>query len=202
MKLTAILLAAGHARRFGSDKRLLPVQMQSAQDPDPLLKFTLSKYLSAFDRCVVVVRDPDPALAVLKRMPDVTIARQTDVQAGMGDNIALAMQTVEISSSDAVAIALADMPLIQTATLDRLSSLAQHEQIICPRFEDRRGHPVIFGQRYFSGLSKLAGDLGARRLLSVYASQVVDVDTDDAGVLADVDTPEDWDRIRALLDST
>jgi molybdenum cofactor cytidylyltransferase len=197
MKVAALLLAAGYARRFGSDKRLLSVPADDV-DQLPLLKYTLSKYLSVFDQCVVVVREPDPALLVLERMPDVVIARQSNARAGMGDNIALAMQHPAIADCDAIAIALADMPMVQTQTLSTLREYAQRDRIVCPQFENQRGHPVIFGQQLFTDLSQLGGDIGARRVLSAHAELMFDVAVDDEGVLIDIDTA-DWERWRDRL---
>jgi molybdenum cofactor cytidylyltransferase len=199
MNVAALLLAAGYARRFGSDKRLLPVPAENPVDQLPLLKYTLSRYLSVFDQCVVVVREPDPALAILERMPDVNIVRQANARAGMGDNIALAMQQGGISTCDALAIALADMPLVQTQTLSELREHARRDRIICPQFEGQRGHPVIFGSALFSDLSQLCGDIGARRVLSAHAELMVDIAVDDEGVLIDIDTAADWERWRDRL---
>jgi molybdenum cofactor cytidylyltransferase len=195
MKVTALLLAAGYARRFGSDKRLLP-----ATAGQSLVEYTLSRYQQVFDCCAVLVRDGDPVHAIVGRLPNVIVIPQPAPQAGLGDNIALAMGVAEILQGDAVAIALADMPLVQIETLRRLRDLARRDRIFCPFFERKRGHPVIFGAQYFAELSRLAGDTGARRILSSARDQVVDIDVDDVGVLADVDTPADWERIRASFD--
>jgi len=199
MRVTALLLAAGHARRFGSDKRLLPVQAEDSAHHSSLLKYTLSKYLSVFDQCVVVIRDPDAALAVLERMPNVIIVRQVNPQAGMGDNIGLAMQRSEVAAGDAVAIALADMPLVRTQTLNSLCDHARHDCIVRPVYEGQRGHPVIFGQQFFAELSQLSGDTGARGIVAAHPQQILDIPFDDEGILIDIDTAADWERWRHRL---
>lgn len=196
MNVTVVLLAAGHARRFGSDKRLLPVTGDQS-----LFEYTLSRYQQVFDQCAVVVRDNDPVHRIAERNSSVIVIPQKNLQAGMGDNIALAMAATEIHDSDAVVIALADMPLIRTVTLQSLRDLARRDRIVCPLFESQRGHPVFFGARFFSALSRLAGDTGARGVLGAHAQDVMEIDVDDAGVVADIDTPADWDRIRVNLNS-
>lgn len=196
MKVTALLLAAGYARRFGSDKRLLP-----ATAAQSLVEFTLSRYQQVFDACIVVVREQDPVHAIVGKLLNVTVVSQQDPQAGMGDNIALAMAAVDIADSDAVAIALADMPLVQIETLQRLHGFARRERICCPLFDGKRGHPVIFGRQFFPDLSRLCGDTGARRVMSEHAAFTAEIAVDDEGVLIDIDTAADWERVRAGLNA-
>lgn len=196
MKVMVLLLAAGHGRRFGSDKRLLQVT-----EGQSLFEYTLSRYRQVFDQCAVVVRDDDSVHQIAGKIPNVIVIPQKSPQAGMGDNIALAMTAAEIRASDAVVIALADMPRVLAATLQRLRDLARRDRIVCPLFESQRGHPVVFGAQYFAELSRLSGDTGARRVLSAHAGDVVDIDVDDEGVITDIDTPADWDRIRLDLAS-
>jgi molybdenum cofactor cytidylyltransferase len=61
-----------------------------------------------------------------------------------------------------------------------------------PQHEGRRGHPVGFSAELVSELVSLTGDEGARRVVARYPAQAVDVD--DAGVLQDFDTEEDFRR--------
>ena len=71
---------------------------------------------------------------------------------------------------------------------------ARGAPIVRPICQGRHGHPVVFAASLFSEL--LDDDLpeGARTVVHRYASQSESVEVDDPGVLADVDTPEDYQQ--------
>ena len=62
--------------------------------------------------------------------------------------------------------------------------------ICVPTHKFKRGNPVLWASRYFTEMRALAGDKGARQLLSEHAQAVCEVEMADDGVLADIDTPE------------
>jgi molybdenum cofactor cytidylyltransferase len=59
----------------------------------------------------------------------------------------------------------------------------------------RRGHPVGFATELYSELVTLSGDEGARRLVARYPAYGLEVE--DSGVLVDVDTTADLERLRS-----
>jgi molybdenum cofactor cytidylyltransferase len=59
-------------------------------------------------------------------------------------------------------------------------------------YQGKRGNPVGFDRRHLPQLLALEGDQGARGILKQYPVQEVDVD--DAGILQDIDTPQDLHR--------
>jgi molybdenum cofactor cytidylyltransferase len=89
-----------------------------------------------------------------------------------------------------------DMPLLQSATLQQVAAALREHPVAYAQFHGRRGHPVGFSAELYSELIHLQGDEGARRLVSRYPAQAVDVD--DSGVLVDVDTVADLKQVRAL----
>jgi molybdenum cofactor cytidylyltransferase len=89
-----------------------------------------------------------------------------------------------------------DMPMVQPATLLGVARALDHHPVAYAQHKGRRGHPVGFGAELYSELVTLAGDEGARRLVARYPAHGVEVD--DAGVLMDVDTPDDLERLRQM----
>lgn len=88
-----------------------------------------------------------------------------------------------------------DMPLVRPDTLLAVArGLADH-LVVYAQHQGRRGHPVAFGAELFSDLVQLSGDEGARRVVARYPSAGIDVL--DPGVLVDVDTVGDLERVRA-----
>ena len=87
-----------------------------------------------------------------------------------------------------------DMPMIQPHTLQAVAAQLEHHAVVYAQHLGRRGHPVGFGAELYSELVALQGDEGARRLIARYPAHAVDVQ--DAGVLMDVDTPDDLEQAR------
>ena len=87
-----------------------------------------------------------------------------------------------------------DMPLVQPTTLQAVARQLEHHPIVYAQHKGRRGHPVGFATELYSELVRLTGDEGARRLVARYPAFGLEVD--DAGVLVDVDTQADLERLR------
>jgi molybdenum cofactor cytidylyltransferase len=86
------------------------------------------------------------------------------------------------------------MPMVQPATLLAVAAALEHHPVAYAQHRGRRGHPVGFAAELYSELVTLAGDEGARRLVARYPAHGVDVD--DPGVLIDVDTVADLEKVR------
>jgi molybdenum cofactor cytidylyltransferase len=110
----------------------------------------------------------------------------------MGASLAAGIQASE--DAEGWIVALADMPRIQIATIEAVArALDGGAPIVAPYYNGQRGHPVGFGAEHRDALLSLDGDSGARALLD--SQRVMRLDVDDAGILRDIDTPED---LRAL----
>jgi molybdenum cofactor cytidylyltransferase len=69
--------------------------------------------------------------------------------------------------------------------------------IAVARYADGRGHPVLFAAALFAELRAVSGDRGAREVIARDPGRVVEVEV--AGPMPpDVDTPADYERLRAL----
>jgi molybdenum cofactor cytidylyltransferase len=88
-----------------------------------------------------------------------------------------------------------DLPLVGPAVYQQL--LATPGGIVVPAFRGRRGHPVLFrGAEHRDAI--LAQPPGATLRDYVEISGSVTVDVADEAILMDLDTPADYDALRAL----
>lgn len=190
----ALILAAGRAQRFGSDKRLY----QRPGTDLPMLVATLEGYVHEFAPCFLVVRTGDDAIA--HRVQDaygaqqITILCSQNAHQGMGAALADAVQHIRAEQPlDALFIGLGDMPCIAPQTLARLhremQDLAGPEALLRPEFQGQPGHPVGFGKHYFGQLAQLSGDRGAASLLQRHAHRLTRVPVPDPGIHQDFDHP-------------
>jgi molybdenum cofactor cytidylyltransferase len=106
----------------------------------------------------------------------------------MGESLAWGVRAAPAAA--AWLIALADMPWVQSATVDRVGdALRQGAPIAAPTWQGARGHPVGFAASFYAELIALTGDEGAKPVVARHGASLVA--TEDAGVLRDVDTPRD-----------
>jgi molybdenum cofactor cytidylyltransferase len=183
----ALLLAGGFSRRFGTDKR----EARLAQG-DTLLERSLRTWLDALGRVHVALRGTDEALARrvsgLGGLP-LLCSRSED---GLGATLA---QAVAQLPPGPVLVGLADMPFVQVETLRALAQrLEGGAAVVAPFFGERRGNPVGFSAQQRPQLLALQGDRGAGPLLATLPLERVAVQ--DAGVLLDIDRPDDLETAR------
>ena len=62
---------------------------------------------------------------------------------------------------------------------------------IVPVQGGQRGNPVLIARALFARLASLTGDEGAKYILNDPATMLIELAVENAGILADIDTPED-----------
>ena len=88
-----------------------------------------------------------------------------------------------------MAVALAVIAGVAPETITQVANALDSHACVAPFHAGQRGHPIGFGADFFAGLTSLDGDEGARRLID--PTKLVRIESDDAGILRDVDTPAD-----------
>jgi molybdenum cofactor cytidylyltransferase len=105
--------------------------------------------------------------------------------------------------ADAAIVCLGDMPQVDSQLIDKLLAAFDPERgalVVVPTFDGRRGNPVVWARRFFDDLTLIAGDVGARHLISSYAEAVVEVSVAGEAALTDVDTPESFSAVKAEIE--
>ncbi|MGB0504760.1 MAG: NTP transferase domain-containing protein, partial [Pikeienuella sp.] len=189
---SAILLAAGSSSRMGGADKLT-----MDTDKGPLIRRAAVALTSAdVDEVVVVTRKDDEArLAALDGIDGLRFVENLAAAEGMGASIRAGMTLVD-PAADAVLIALADMPDVQGADIDRLIAAFSpddgREIIRAATADGAPGNPVLFGRRFFEMLATSEGDEGARRILAAHGNLIEFVRLSGEAAKTDLDTPEDW----------
>ena len=188
--ITGILLAAGAAKRFGGGKlkQVLPNGLA-------ICVASARNLAAAVDQVIAVVRPGDEATrTLLAAEPNIQIVVCERAEEGMGHSLAAA---VAASPSDSHwIVALGDMPFIKPTTiLAVVDQIEQGAAFAMPVYQGQRGHPVGIHSRFRADLHALEGDAGARAIIADHQSDVQLVETDDSGVLVDVDTVADYQNL-------
>lgn len=185
MNIVGLLLAAGSATRFGSDKlrHELPHGVSLAVQAARHLK-------TAVPRIVAVVRPGADATAQALGAEGCEIVVCERAAEGMGASLACAAQAA--GGADGYLVALADMPFVRPSSIAAVrDALAAGALIAAPYFRARRGHPVGIAGSLRAELERLSGDEGARKILAARENELVKVPVGDPGVVRDIDRPED-----------
>jgi len=184
-QVAVIILAAGLSSRFYSSK-----MNHELSNGKSILQNTIEKYSALFSNITVVVNQK--SMAVVKPMTGIDIVVNLTPSKGMSHSLMVGIQAQ--SQAKSWLIALGDMPYLDITTLESLAERASFNKIILPKYEGVYGHPVIFGGAFKHELLSLNGDRGAKSVVLSNKESVHTLNTNDKGVLHDIDTVSDIKR--------
>jgi len=186
--VSAILLAAGESKRMGRPKLLLPF------GEGTVLGQTIDNLLSSKAGEVIVVlgcKAQEMIKAIANR--PVKIVVNPIYRQGMSTSIVAGLNLVD-DRAHRFLIALADQPLVNSETLNRLieKSLGCDKGIILPTYGAKRGNPIIFSVKYKEELLRLKGDVGGRWIIKRHPDDILEVAIDSVSINIDIDTMGDY----------
>ena len=180
-----ILLAAGSASRFGSNKLLHPLLTGL-----PIAVTAARNLKAVLPNSIAVVRPGAQELSALLEAEGLRVVVCANADEGMGASLACAVEAA--GDAEGYLVALADMPFIRASSMDAVrEALAGGAPLVAPYFRSRRGHPVGIAGRFRGELLAARGDEGAKKLLAAHAADLVKIPVGDPGVIRDIDTPAD-----------
>lgn len=196
--ISGILLAAGLSTRMGQPKQLLPFGEST------IVETAVDNMLDAkFSEVIVVVGHCAEQIQTLLDERPIKIVFNPDYREGMLTSAQVGIRSLNFpnarnkSDRDAFSLMLVDQPFITSSLIDKvIDAYAQTDKgIVLPSYNYRRGHPVVFHQRFADDILALGAESGGVR--SIFKSHSEDiyyvpVDTDD--VLRDIDYREDYER--------
>jgi molybdenum cofactor cytidylyltransferase len=184
LNIVGLLLAAGSAKRFGSDK------LRHALPHGVAIAVQAARHLKSQGGVVAVVRPGSDELALALRGEGCTVVICDNAAEGMGASLACAVRAAE--GADAWLVALGDMPYVRPSSIAAVrAALEGGASLAAPYFHARRGHPVGIGARFRRELLSLGGDEGAKAVLSAHGAELLKIPVGDPGVIRDIDRLED-----------
>ena len=196
MPLGVVILAAGASSRMGQPKLLLPWQDTT------VIGCIIRQWRELGATQIIVVHRPNDAalLAELRRLsfPALNPVENPNPERGMFSSVLCAAHwngwRPEITSR---AIVLGDQPHLRLETLRGLVEFHfLHPKAICqPFFEGHERHPIILPRDAFEMLKKSRAET-LKDFLKHISTPTVQYPIDDAGLALDMDTPEDYKRLK------
>jgi CTP:molybdopterin cytidylyltransferase MocA len=134
------------------------------------------------------------ALAGAPGYRHVRLVRNEEPDRGQLSSLWVGMDAVCQTETEAVIVTLVDVPLVRASTISAVVDAWRRTRapIVRPRFDRRRGHPVVFDRAVFHALRAAPLESGARAVVQARLEEVVEVAVDDPGCIRDVDTPDEY----------
>jgi CTP:molybdopterin cytidylyltransferase MocA len=190
--ITAIILAAGESTRIGSPKPFLTIG-------DKTFVEVIVECLNTAGVHNVVVVFNHAHRNQLKEisLPDCSCIVNTRPDLGQLYSFQLALRALP-SGTRAVLLCLVDHPCVRTETYRLLAaeSAESPQKILIPTFRGRKGHPVVFPRLLFQELLHTPLGLGAHSVVQEHSDLVLLVPVRDEGVVLDIDTRQEYLRIK------
>ena len=177
---------------MGSPKPLLPL------GDTTFLGHVLGQFLASRARPVIVVLGHE-ADRIQREVPldAAQVVVNPDYRQGMLSSIRAGLRTLQGEQVAGALICPADLPGITTAVVDLVITRFEETgaPIVVPACEGRRGHPVLFAHRLFEEIHEASGSVGARQIVWSHADEVLEVPTQERGIILDIDTPQDYEDL-------
>lgn len=189
--ITAFILAAGESKRMGQPKMLLPWGNGTV----------LTQVISVFnnagvdDILVVTGGAREQVEELVSKLHIGTVYNSEYAETEMLSSIQCGIRAVG-SQTQAILIGLGDQPQVQEGSVRRVCDAFQESKsnLVIPSYQMRRGHPWLVARPLWDELLKLRSPQTPRDFLNAHKEEIQYLNLDDPGILADLDTPDDYKR--------
>ncbi|MDR1943446.1 MAG: NTP transferase domain-containing protein [Synergistaceae bacterium] len=192
-KITGLILAGGLAERMGECKALLPIGGTSALE---IITGRLRD--SGVIKFIVVTGGHEETVRSEALRLDCGTVHNPAFKSGMYSSVLAGVKALE-GDSEAFFLLPADIPLVKASTyktlIDAFYESYESPNVVYPTFGGTRGHPPLIGREIIPNILNWRGPLGLQGVLEQYARSV-EVPTGDRSILLDMDTPEDYEKLK------
>jgi len=185
MKCDAVVLAAGYSSRAGTNKMTLTIENKA------ILERVIETLLVVCDKIVVVGgHNYNSIKLITDKCKNVKLVKNSKYHLGMFSSVQCGVSKM---TKDFFLIP-GDYPLIKQTTYKAL--MGGTGDFIVPEYKGRRGHPVLIKKN----LIKLIEEEPIESNLKVFRDKCKTefIKTDDEGILMDLDTMEDFEKIKEI----
>lgn len=190
-----VVLAAGASSRMGRDKALLPWHNGT------FLSAAIRALQSSTELVIVVAGENEANLEPIVNAEAAFIVRNPDPEMGQFSSLQCGLREVLNRGRDAAIVTLVDRPAPSWQTVEGLkaSFLSADDSIwiVVPEYAGRHGHPVVVGREMIEAFLRTPASGSARDVEHACQQHVAYVAVNDSAVVANVDTPEDFEKLKA-----
>jgi molybdenum cofactor cytidylyltransferase len=185
--LAAVILSAGASSRMGRPKALLP--FREGTFLEHLIEITCDPHIGV--KRVVLGSGAEVIRTIAKLKPSMVVLN-ADWEKGQLSSIRAGLLSLKEIEIDGIILCPIDHPLVSARLVAELVHRFYEDKkaIVLPTYNARRGHPVIFSKALFEELLSAPDDKGARAVVWAHAGDVLEVPTDEEGVILNINDPD------------
>ena len=190
--ISAIILAAGESRRMGQPKMLLP------WGDTTVLGQVISTYQAAGVEDILVVTggSHEQVMQIVHEYRARSVFNEAYSRGEMLSSLQRGLESLlqDRAEVEAALIGLGDQPQVQARCVHLICDAyrRQRARLIVPSIQMRRGHPWLVARSLWKDLLEMKAPQSPRDFLNQHAGEILYVEVDTPSVLADLDTPEDY----------
>lgn len=194
----AVVPACGRSVRMGRPKLALPLGERT------VLEHAVGALCrGGVDQVLVVVGPHVPQLVPLATAAGAAVFLLTEETADMRATVECGLRWLEERYApwpeDAWFLAPGDHPTLDASIVDHLLQVRRNRpdrSLFVPSHEGKRGHPTLIGWEHVPAILTLPLGVGLNVYLRAQSASLLEVDVRSPEILCDLDTPEDYDRVR------
>jgi molybdenum cofactor cytidylyltransferase len=191
--ISAIILAAGESKRMGQPKMLLPWGNLTV----------IEKVIATFSKAGledILVVTGGAHEQVEKALEGYRVRKIQNQDYATGEMLSSLQYGLNhmLEQAQAALIALGDQPQIQEASVRFVCEAYRENKspLIVPSFNRKRGHPWLVARPLWNEILALRPFQTPRDFLNKHANEIHYVNMDTPTILADLDTPDDYQKSR------
>ena len=179
---------------MGRDKALLPWRGGT------FLSAAIRALQPVTELVIVVAGANVASLAPIADAHAAFVAVNTSPQQGQFSSLQVGLQDVLNRGRDAAIVTLVDRPPAEVETIEQIKAAFLGDERIwaaVPEFSGKHGHPFVIGREMIEAFLRAPVHSTARDVEHANQQHIRYVPVNDPLVVANVDTPEDFEKLRA-----
>jgi len=191
--VVAVVLSAGESRRMGSPKALLPIGGETFIE-----HIVASLRRSKVGKIIVVLgHNAEGIRSQVAHLPVTWVVNKDYAQGQLSSLIAALRDLQEFAGAsqvDGILVHLVDHPFLDSSLVNQMIERFYESKklIVLPRYQGRRGHPVIFSEALFAELLRTPPEEGAKVVVRAHRNETLEIETGEEGVTVDIDTEDEY----------